>query len=281
MKIKNIATILPCAAFILFFSVWCFLGNTPEYSESERRMLAKFPETNWENVSTGKFAKDFEEYATDRFPARDFFRSIKAYSKTGLFIQSDNNGIYTAQGHISKLEYPMNNDMMDYSISLFSKVHDKYLDDNDVYFAVIPDKNKELAKLGMDYDAFEQYMQKGMDFAIPISVSHMLTPDDYYNTDTHWRQEQITDVAAKLAESMGTSISEDYEETTLTSPFYGVYVGQSALVCEPDHITYLTNDVIDSLQVEGASAVYDMKKAESRDPYEMFLSGNQPVVNIK
>ena len=104
MKIKNIATVLPCAVFILFFSVWCFLGNTPEYSESERRMLAKFPETSWESISTGKFAKDFEEYSTDRFPARDFFRSIKAYSKLGLFMQSDNNGIYTSQGHISRLE---------------------------------------------------------------------------------------------------------------------------------------------------------------------------------
>ena len=281
MKIKNIATVLPCAVFILFFSVWCFLGNTPEYSESERRMLAKFPETSWESISTGKFAKDFEEYSTDRFPARDFFRSIKAYSKLGLFMQSDNNGIYTSQGHISKLEYPMNTEMLDYSISLFSKVHEKYFDESEVYVAVIPDKNKDLAKLSMDYDAFEQYVHEGMDFATPISISHMLTPDDYYSTDTHWRQEQITDVAATLARSMGTSISQDYEKNTLTSPFYGVYVGQSALVCEPDYITYLTNDVIDGLQVEGASAVYDIKKAESRDPYEMFLSGNQPVVNIK
>ena len=31
----------------------------------------------------------------------------------------------------------------------------------------------------------------------------------------------------------------------------------------------------------GADAVYDMKKATGRDPYEMFLSGNQPVITIE
>ena len=74
---------------------------------------------------------------------------------------------------------------------------------------------------------------------------------------------------------------EKYECMTLDVPFYGVYVGQSALKCEPDTITYLINDMIANLQVEGADAIYDMKLAAGRDPYEMFLSGNQTIVTIK
>ena len=72
-----------------------------------------------------------------------------------------------------------------------------------------------------------------------------------------------------------------YMEETLKNPFYGVYGGQSALKCKPDTITYLTNDMINTLVVEGADAIYDMKKAVGKDPYEMFLSGNQPIITIK
>jgi hypothetical protein len=50
---------------------------------------------------------------------------------------------------------------------------------------------------------------------------------------------------------------------------------------EPDTLSYLTNDTIKGYKVQGASAVYDMTKAESRDPYEMFLSGNQALVTVK
>ena len=110
----------------------------------------------------------------------------------------------------------------------------------------------------------------------------VLRKEDYYYTDSHWRQEKITDISMRLLESMGNDVSEkEYEHNVLEEPFYGVYVGQSALKCESDTIKYLMNDAIKELQVEGANAVYDMTKAMKRDPYEMFLSGNQPLVTIK
>lgn len=280
MKNRSIFTVLICGAFLLVLSLWCFFGPKQTYSESERRVLAKFPEVTWQAISSGQFAADFEEYATDGFPARDSWRCIKAYTSLKLLGQKDNNDIFLADGHISKLEYPMNTAMLDHAISLFAQVKEKYLGDNSVYFSVIPDKNKDLAQLKIDYSAFEKYMQEGLDFATPISISDLLTPEDYYYTDTHWRQEKITDVAQRLATAMGTDISDEYTQVTLDNPFYGVYAGQSALNCEPDTMVYLMNDTIAGLQVEGADAVYDLKKADSRDPYEMFLSGNQPVIKV-
>jgi len=58
-------------------------------------------------------------------------------------------------------------------------------------------------------------------------------------------------------------------------------VGQSALSVKPDRLSYLTNPVIEGYKVSGAKAVYDLEKAQSRDPYELFLSGNQPLVTVK
>ncbi len=280
MKIKNIVTTFLTATVLLGLSLWCIFGEKADYSESERRVLAKFPEISWESVVTGDFAKKFEEYAVDRFPSRDFWRSIKAYTRTGVFLQSDNNKIFEKDGHLSKIEYPVNYKSADYAISLFSKINEKYLGNNKVYFSMVPDKNKYISELPIDYEEFYNYMVEGMPFVESVDIQGLLEADDYYKTDTHWRQEKIVDVAEALAEKTGVSLSGNYEEVTLETPFNGVYVGQSALKCEPDKITYLTNSAIKSFKVTGADAVYDLNKSTGRDPYEMFLSGNQPVVTI-
>lgn len=288
MKKSNLMIIITMSLFFFGMFTWTTLTETPDYSDSERRVLASFPEISVEAILDGDFADDFDEYATERFPSRDMWRSIKAYVSKGL-MQKDNNSIYTAGDHISKVEYPINTTMMDHAINVMSKVDEKYLDSCNVYFTIIPDKNRYLAKesghLSIDYDKFTDYMTSKLDFAEYIEIADLLEAKDYYNTDTHWRQEKLKDVATRLASEMGKSLIGDFEEKTATSNFKGVYLGQSALKWKTDTIKYLTNDVIESAQVkihgiDGLKSVYDMDKLKSKDPYELFLSGNQPIVMI-
>ena len=283
-KFTHILTVLLSGLFVLVFSVWCFTGQTPDYSDSERRVLKSFPEFSFESFSSGKFAKDFESYATERFPLRDSFRSIKAYTRLYAFMQKDNNDLFVADSHLSKLQYPENPVMTSHATELFTKVKDTYFPDSKVYLAVIPDKNMYIAEengfLSLDYKGFTQRIREGFSFAEYIEMSHLLSADDYYLTDTHWKQENITDVASTIAQGMGKELKDTYTENTLEYPFNGVYVGQSALKVKPDTIKYLTNDTINGLQTEGANGVYDMSKASSKDPYEIFLSGNQPVIKV-
>ena len=87
---------------------------------------------------------------------------------------------------------------------------------------------------------------------------------------------------------MGTEIKSDYKINTLDNPFYGVYAGQYALPVKPDTIKYLTNEIIDNCIVTyyGSASpetgeMYNMDKAYSKDPYEMFLSGVAPLITIE
>ena len=290
MKIKNKITVFSMAAVVLLFAVLCFFGEKDEYSDSERRVLAKFPEVSFETIKDGSFAKDFEEYATDAFPMRDTFRSLKAYTRLYLFWQSDNNGIFVKNGYLSKIEYPQNEDMQTYATELFQKIYDNNdLSENKVYFSMIPDKNMFLSDLSMDYEKLEGDMAERMPYAENIEIKDLLSKEDYYYTDTHWRQESIVPVAERICEKMGAQISGEYEEVKASDSFYGVYVGQSALKTEPDDLKYLTNDVIEGYKVkifDGTKEVYpdsayDMSKVTSKDPYEMYLSGNQPLVTIE
>ena len=59
----------------------------------------------------------------------------------------------------------------------------------------------------------------------------------------------LAPTAKALADAMGVSLTVDFTEVTLDTPFYGVYRGQSALPMEPDRLAYLTNDIIGSCRV--------------------------------
>lgn len=284
---KNKVIVIVSASLLLVLSLWNLLGGKNDYSESERRVLARFPEVSVESILTGDFADDFEKYVVDHFPKRDFWRRLKAYVKTGCLGQKDNNGLFQLDAHVSKMEYPMNVPMLDHALEVFTKVNEQYLvKENNIYLAIVPDKNRYLAErngyLSMDYEMFASYMEKGMDYARYIEIADLLEADDYYYTDSHWRQEKITDVADRLLKEMGTesALKSNREVVTVERPFYGVYVGQSALKCKPDSMKYVTDETIERLFVEGAEAVYDMEKMEGKDQYEMFLSGNQPIVTI-
>lgn len=289
MKKSNLIVIITMSLFFFGMFTWTIFAETPNYSDSERRVLADFPDVSVEAILEGDFADDFDKYAAERFPARDMWRSIKAYASKALF-QKDNNGIYTTGEHISKVENPVNSQMQEYAVSVIEKVNNKYLSSNDVYLAIIPDKNYYLAEasghLSLDYDELTNNMISKLSFAKYIEIADLLDSNDYYYTDSHWRQERIVDVANRITNKMGTSVIGDFEEKVATTSFEGVYLGQSALRWQPDTIKYLTNDVIENAEVtlndtDSIKPVYDLQKLQGKDPYEVFLSGNQPVVSIK
>lgn len=294
MKIKSILMTVIFATFLFTVSAFCFLKPQDEYSMSERRYLATRPLLNMSTLSNGEFMSDFEKYSADQFPLREKLRSVKALFSSKLLQKLDNNGVFMAQGHISKLDAAENEYMMNYSAQLFSKIINTHIKDKNakLYFSIVPDKNFFLApKNGypsLDYNDFIEKMKSKTDFMKYIDVTSLLSLDDYYKTDTHWKQENIVDVAEHLGKEMGTDVSAEYMVNTLDNPFYGVYSGQFALPVKPDTIKYLTNETLDGCTVKYYDTgmpvkgeLYNMEKAYGKDPYEMFLSGSAPIVSIE
>lgn len=293
-KLKNKIGVSIFAFLLVLSFVMCVLKTPGEISKSERRELAQLPKISSESIFSGEFMTDFEKYATDQIPFRDFLRGIKAKFSANILLKSDNNGLFVANGHISKIEYPKNPEMLEYAIEKFRYIYDNYLKDNNknIYFSVIPDKNILLSEksshLAIDYDDFANEMKNGMEYAKFIDIKPLLTIDDYYKTDSHWKQECIVKIAEKLSEEMGTSLTDNFIKNTLDVPFYGVYASQSTLKANPDSISYLTNEAIDNCVVKSyetgmakESVIYNFDKANSDDPYEFFMSGSQPLLTIE
>lgn len=255
-----------------------------DFSVSERRKLTQRPELTWNAVENGSFMTKTEEYVTDQFPFRDGFRSVKALFSRGVLQSNDTNGIYYKNGYLAKMEYPMDEDSIERAADIFEKIYDNNLRGTEVrpYLCVIPDKNYVLAEdtqLSMDYGTFIEETEERMPFLSSITITEAIEVSDFYKTDTHWKQEEIIDIAAKLAKEMEVPFTGEFEYEELETPFYGVYYGLAALPVEPDRITYCTNAVLEDCVVydhENGKEIplYDLSKVAGRDPYEMFLGGN-------
>ncbi len=291
-KLSNIITIALSALFILGFSLWGIFAPDKELSTSERRKLEQLPDLKWDSVMDGSFMSDFEKYTLDQFPLRDDFRTLKALTSFYLMGRADNNDIYITDGFASKQEYPLNVNSINWAASRFKNVYDKYLKENGskVYLSVVPDKNYFAADksghLKLDYDEMISLLKEGTTFAESIDIFPLLKLEDYYKTDTHWRQEQIEDVAKHIASAMGVELKAEYKVNEADRPFYGVYYGQAALPLPAEKLYYLENDILDSCRVydyETSSYidVYDMDKLQGNDLYEVFLSGSKSLLSIE
>lgn len=285
-KIGLFALIALWTGLVLF----AWFGPKQEASMAERRKLAQMPEITVKDIFDGSFMKDFEDYTLDQFPLRDTFRSLKAMTHYYVLGQQDNNGIYIAEDHVAEIAYPLDTDSVNHAIKQFNLVYDLYLQENTVYATVVPDKGYYLAEKNgypsMDYEELFTMVQEGMPWASYIDITDKLSLDDYYYTDTHWKQENLGAVAETLANAMGVSTEQDYTLTALERPFYGVYYGQAALPLDAETMYIAQSALLDQCTVYNyttgeTTGIYDMKKLEGNDLYEVFLSGAQSLLRIE
>lgn len=54
-----------------------------------------------------------------------------------------------------------------------------------------------------DYKAIVKRLENGFPEARHIDISGLLSADDFYYTDSHWRQERILKVADEIADKNG------------------------------------------------------------------------------
>ena len=128
-KTRTILTIAVLGVFLAAFTLWTVFKPTDAASDAERRSLAQLPALTSQSLLSGTFADRFEDYATDQFPLRDEFRTLKALTATGLLRQRDNNGLYRVGDHLAKLEYPMNTASLDHAAERFRYLYEAYLKD--------------------------------------------------------------------------------------------------------------------------------------------------------
>lgn len=268
--------------FILSFSILHIILADNEISNTERRKLSKFPEFQL----TSSYSEDIESYLLDHFPLRDTFRSIKANFNYKVLKKLDNNDIYLKDNYIFKSEYPTNKSSISSFISKTNRIKSLLNKNNNTYIMIVPDKNYYINDsnfLSIDYDYLYNEINK-LDMT-QIDIRNLMSLNDYYETDTHWKQENLQKVVKQLSTKMNFEYTEiNYKKNTYNK-FYGVYYGESAISRNPEVITYLTNDTILNSEVKylennKLNTVYNLDNLKSLDSYEVYLDGASSLIEI-
>lgn len=105
-----------------------------------------------------------------------------------------------------------------------------------------------------------------------INIFDKLTLDNYYKTDTHWKQEDLFNVA-----------NNNVENTVTT--FKGSYAGRLSVTKDIDTIKTISNPSIDNSSVynyetKKYTKIYDYDKLKSLDKYDIYLSGASSIIDI-
>jgi len=268
--------------YIFTFSILGIIMKDEIISTTERRKLTSFPKF----TLSSEYVTKLDKYVLDHFPLRDDFRSIKANFNYHILHKLDNNNIYLKDNYIFKSEYPTNYSSISNFIKKINLMRDNLTDNNNTYIMIIPDKNYYLDSsnfLNIDYSYIYNEINKlNMN---NIDIRDIMELNDYYETDTHWRQEKLDKVIKELSKSMYFDYQNiTYKENTYDK-FYGVYYGESAINRKPETITYLTNENISNLRVEylenkELNDVYNLDNLTSLDSYEVYLDGASSFIEI-
>lgn len=268
--------------FIFSFSVVGILLNDKEISFSERRKLQTFPSFEF----TGEYVTKLDKYFLDHFPLREKFRSIKAIFNYKVLNKLDNNNIYLKDNYIFKSEYPTNKESISKFINRVNIFKEDLNDNNNVFVMIIPDKNYYLDDtnfLNIDYDyIYNEVSKVDANF---IDIRDIMNLSDYYETDTHWKQERLDKVIRRMSSVMNFQYKSFEYKENVYDKFYGVYYGESAINRKPEKLTYLTSSLLDSLRVDylenkSLSSIYSLDKLDGLDGYEVYLDGASSFIEI-
>lgn len=264
-------------SMITIISILYIVIPDQSISYSERRGLETLPDMTIEGIMSGDYFESFERYMLDQMPFRDTFKSFKSYFASYVLRNKDVNGYYKDQDHIFKIELNDRPEMHDYFNQYIDDVID-YYSFSRVFLAVIPDKNYFTDHpLNIDYSR----MKKALISDNYIDLFQVLKLEDYYLTDPHWKQENLDMVLETLAKEMDFELLEDFDIKQYD--FTGAYGSQSAFGVK-ELLSCLMNPLFEDLIVKhydkDETLIYDTEKLDGIDPYDVFLSGGSPIVEM-
>lgn len=285
-KIKDIVVTI----IFLFTVISLFLINVikedTDISVAERRKLATMPELTTKSLFDGTYFKKFDSYVTDQFVERDAFRKIKIDIE--LSTKGEYNNLYLYDDYIIEEIFPLNSNSINNLTNKINYIKDTYLNDNsNIYYTIIPDKNYFVNKgnLKLDYNKLQDMMKSNLTNLNYINIFDKLTLDNYYKTDTHWKEEDLFDVANTIANQMNFDITNNNNVVNTITTFKGSYAGRLSVTKDIDTIKTISNpstlnSSVYNYETKKYTDIYDYTKINSLDKYDIYLSGAVPIIDI-
>ena len=208
MKRKaSIATAAVFLAVLFGFSLLHLALPDREVSRSERRRLAQLPP-----LSSG-FSDKLEEYMLDQFPLREQLRTVNSLVRLYGLGQADIHGIYLQGGGAFRMDGPLQESrcaMPQRSFPPCRRSISRRFRRTMSSCRIKMQRQRPAAPA--DTEALRGIVREALPGMTEIDIWDLLSADDYYKTDPHWRQERLLPVAAAICEALGADAPGTFTE---------------------------------------------------------------------
>lgn len=303
---SKIGKYIPAVVFLIFIygmALWFLFSPKTDYSSSEKRYLQKFPDANVEKVLSGDFGSEFETFFADRFPQRNTWVGLNAYTtlaegnngasgvyncKNGYLINkpvsTDNNldknvgavvdFAKTIDAPTTVMLVPSTGYIADDVLPTF---HDKYNDDEDIS-KISSTLSKEKIGFVDLREGFKSEYKNGSQL--------------YYKTDHHWTTKGAYTGYQELCKALGVTPIDDSTLKKDSYPdFYGTTYSSSGFwLTPPDNIEIWSNPknsdknisvkITEGANVKTSGSMYFTDHLKEDDKYPVFIDGNHALTEI-
>lgn len=285
MKRNMLAPLVAICVILLGLSVGSFFF-TPDraFSENENRYLQTTPELTADNVLSGKFMTEVENYTSDQILLRDFWTGARSALQR-LEGRQDISGTYL--GADGRYFAKVTDDTFNWDN------YQKNLAAVETFFAANDGKRCTAlivpSPAGVLRDSLpEDAPYYDEDRAFAMLEEHPGTAfadarqalagvaDPYYHTDHHWTTAGAQAVYHIWAEATGHT-ARSYALVQATDRFRGTLYSKVLLPDSVyDEVDYCPDITIESADCDGTvtDSLYDLAALEKKDKYELFLGGN-------
>lgn len=283
--------------FLCLMPLWMVLSEDVEFSDTENRYMASFPEITLTSVLNGDFMSGIETYLTDQFPVRDACITLKT-NTLRLFGQRKINGVYLADnGYLIAEEESFDDEKVMEMIDCINDFADR-LDGVEVRFMLVPNA-VSIYEEKLPYGV--KSTQKNTIDMVEDRLGSNITAVDvydtfkdnasqqlYFKTDHHWTARGAYLAFLEYAKAAGLDTdSVEYDFMCVSGDFQGTQASNCGVysssdivnICVPENSrgSYIVNYIE---KTEKTATLFDESKLKEKDKYLVFMGGNYPQVDV-
>ena len=284
-----------CAFIGVFALLYIFLPKK-DFSENEKRNLAKFPKATLETIFDGSFEADFETWLSDHVPGRDFLVGLHSYYE----LISGRNGlggvILGKDGQLFAAPEAMNADAVTGKCSRINALAETtglptsvmliptsgYMHEDDLPALHAQYHDAEISSL------VSSSLSENIPFIWPEGYFSQLTDVDlYYNTDHHLTSRGSYEAYSMYAQSLGLVPVDyaDFDVETIQNFYGSMYAKAGLWNTEPDQVEIWRSKNLENVTVsfddrEPSDSMFFTEHLTEMDKYPVFLDGNHALVTI-
>ena len=294
MFYKMVASVFVAAVFGFCLVSWVMPDK--DFSAEENRTLASFPSFSVAGVQDASFMNGLEDWNADQFVGRNAWTSLQV-GVNRLLGKQEFNGVFLGKDdYLIQAPTEPDYEQVDANIAAINQFVARN-PDLSMNMIVVPNASTTMADwLPKGAAVHDQQKDKELlqsDCSVPLvdvesAISENVDQGMYYRTDHHWTSEAARLTLDTAAGSLGIEPVSDYEIETVTDGFQGTLASTSGIRKAKDQIQVLVPKgvdvrytVRDSDNSSKRTSVYDSKKLQEKDKYQVFFGGNHAVVDIQ